>query len=174
MIPLLTGEMASGMGPLGWLADVAVSAKRAEEQRDWQEHMASTAHQREVADLALAGLNPILSARFGGGASAPTGGVGAMPSSAVSALRQEAEIENVKADTRLKEAERSLANLRGNTETMEYQRRGWEKEILRADYEGHRVESELDKSEFGQAMRLMNRVWPWSARSLPGPRGIPR
>lgn len=47
-------------------------ADQAQIERDWYENLSNSAHQREVADLRAAGLNPILSAN-GGAASAATG-----------------------------------------------------------------------------------------------------
>lgn len=44
---------------------MAFSAQQAQMNRDWQESLSNSAHQREVQDLIAAGLNPILSANAG-------------------------------------------------------------------------------------------------------------
>lgn len=45
----------------------------AEKQRQWEKEMSDTAHQREMADMQAAGLNPVLSVLGGNGASTPSG-----------------------------------------------------------------------------------------------------
>lgn len=49
------------------------NAQEAQKNRDWQKMMSDSAHQREVADLIKAGLNPVLSASGGNGASVGSG-----------------------------------------------------------------------------------------------------
>lgn len=67
-------------------ANSAFNAGEAQKNRDWQERLANTAHQREVADLIAAGLNPVLSVTGGAGAATPSGATASADTSGVSAL----------------------------------------------------------------------------------------
>lgn len=49
------------------------NAAEAAKNRDWQQMMSNTAHQREIADLKAAGLNPVLSVTGGNGAPVTSG-----------------------------------------------------------------------------------------------------
>ena len=79
------GAIGSGIaGVLGAeeANDQRVASSR--EQMSFQERMSNTAHQREVKDLAAAGLNPMLSAKLSG-ASSPAGSMPVVENSSTSA-----------------------------------------------------------------------------------------
>lgn len=95
------------------------SREEAVTSRNWSEKMSNTSYQRGMADMRAAGLNPILAADQGGAttpnaamATSPGGSVpklanwlGDGVSSALDLYRGIAAVQNVDADTKLKEAQ---------------------------------------------------------------------
>lgn len=112
--------------------NVAEAAKN----REFQERMSSTSHQREVEDLRKAGLNPILSAG-GGGASSPSG---AMPNirsiaegasaSATGVARMAADLGKIKADTAL--SKQQTKNTKANEKLIDASLPGVEAQSISA------------------------------------------
>lgn len=77
--PAASSAVSSALSYEGQQQTNQANADQAQRQMDFQERMSGTAHQREVADLRAAGLNPILSANAG--ASTPGGAMATMGSS---------------------------------------------------------------------------------------------
>ena len=102
----------------------------AREQMEFQERMSNTAHQRQIEDLKKAGLNPLLSAKYGG-ASSPGGSSATRPmadqkdiispaiSSALTIQQNEADIalKTAQAANQQAQADR-LENIAPVTETL--------------------------------------------------------
>lgn len=92
--PSLWGPALGGL--LGGISSGLFGQHSVNRQIDFQREMSNTAHQREVADLRAAGLNPMLSVNAG--ASSPTGASQAPPD-LISPMLQMASLKKMEAET---------------------------------------------------------------------------
>lgn len=119
---LFSGLISGGLSLLGGMNQQKTAMAVAKQQMDFQERMSNTAHQREVADLKAAGLNPILSAG-GSGSSTPAGAmapaydvISPAVSSAKHGIQMSAAVQNlVQTNKNLQEQNENLIATRAQT-----------------------------------------------------------
>ena len=104
-------SMLSAINPYAGLIGGAMSAygqyRANKETRNYATKMSGTAHQRQMADLKAAGINPILAGRLGG-ASTPSYQAGNIGSAAVQGYGQVSSAKQAQAQTKQLEAQTGL------------------------------------------------------------------
>lgn len=154
----IAGGLLSGAGSLGsGMLNFGQQKQMQQRQFDFQERMSSTAHQREVKDLRAAGLNPILSAMNGSGASTPSGGMGSINTPDYGASIREgvaaaAQLGRTKAET-------NFINQQAMTEQNKRENFDAQSALMRAEKIGREIENmNLPKKLKAELKEIASRV----------------
>lgn len=152
LVSLGSSALSGAADYLGAREQNRAARANSREQMAFQERMSNTAHQREVADLRAAGLNPILSANSG--ASSPSGSSAPVVNELSGAVSSALQARRLRADIERMEEQNDLTRY----QTIQAQRTG---DLLSAQ----RRKVDLETYQQGITNQILTDTMPFSIRA---------
>lgn len=163
--PLLGGVLGGAASFFGQQSTNAMNKEEAEKmrqfnarealgQRNWQEWMSNTSHQRQMKDLEKAGLNPIMAMHSGAstpGGGTASGGMATMENAAASGVSS--AVQAAATGMGLAKLKQELKNMKTNEEVGQAQKGLLQEQKKKTNAETIRTEMMFEPMEF--VRRLM-------------------